>query len=211
MSNSQRPWYFSWPVIILAFIIFWPAGIVLIILRSQGSKQSIFLGTTDKKKYLIIGLVLIIFGIVSLFKKNFAFGIFTILGGLAIGYYANSLAKRAARNKKYIDMIVNHHESSLDKISSIVGLQYNKTVAELNQMISLGVLKNAKIDENSRTIRIEEPAAGTQSGGFIDNIFGPADAGGSMVTATCPGCGAKIAVRAGTTVKCEYCDAPVKG
>lgn len=210
--NNHQPWYYSWPVIIIAFLIFWPLGIALIILRSKGSKQSIFMGTTDKKKYYILGLILIIFGIYSLIKKSFLIGIFAILGGLFVGYYATSLAKRSARNRKYIDMIVNHHESSIDRIASVVGLPYNKCLSELNQMISLGVLKNANIDTNTHTIRIETPAIEQQQGGgFMNSLLGSDNGGAEMVTASCPGCGAKVVLRKGSTITCEYCDAPIKG
>ena len=32
MNNTSYPWYLSWPAIIVVFIFFWPAAIVLIYL-----------------------------------------------------------------------------------------------------------------------------------------------------------------------------------
>ena len=65
MNNNVTPWYYSWPVIIIAFIVFWPVGLALLILRNTGNKHSVFLGSTDKRKYIIAGVVLIVLAIVS--------------------------------------------------------------------------------------------------------------------------------------------------
>lgn len=49
MNNTSYPWYLSWPAIIVVFIFFWPAAIVLIYLRTQSTKGGAFAAASNKK------------------------------------------------------------------------------------------------------------------------------------------------------------------
>ena len=106
MNNTSYPWYLTWPVIIIAFLFFWPAAIVLIYLRTKNSKGGAFAAASNKKIYIVLGVILILMGIGS-FDGSVLMALFLIAGGVAMIYYANTLAKKASRNKSYIDMIVN--------------------------------------------------------------------------------------------------------
>lgn len=217
MDNNSQSWYCSWWAIIIAFIAFWPIGIVLLILRNSKNKQSVFLGSTSKKKYIIAGVLLILFGL-SYFSNNAFMGLFMIVGGIALIVYAEKLKKRGERNRKYIDLIVNQDETSLDKIANVCNIQYNTVVTELKQLIKINVLKNAVIDENYRTIIIQRaPVQQENAFATFSNAMGmgtqatmsAAPVQNEKVTCTCPGCGAKIIRVKGTTENCEYCDAPI--
>lgn len=216
MNNNSQSWYCSWWAIIIAFIIFWPIGIVLLILRNGKNKQSVFLGSTSKKKYIIAGVVLILFGL-SYFSNNAFMGFFMIVGGIALIVYAEKLKKRGERNRRYIDLIVNQGDTSLDKISNVCNIQYNTVVTELRQLIKIGVLKNAVIDENYRTIMIQRAPVQqenlfesfTNAMGMESQATSTGTVQNEKVTCTCPGCGAKIIRLKGSTENCEYCDAPI--
>lgn len=207
--NQQSPWYFSWPVIIIAFIIFWPLGIVLLVLKSKSSKQSIFVGSSDKKFYIIIGVVLIFLGLGTISGSPLV-GLFMLIGGIALIIYAGQMAKRANRNKQYIDMIVNQRITSLDTIASVNNISYENVLKEVRQLISLGVLKGAQIDEVRHMIMVAQPVRPQMTPpqyqqGYAQNI----PQAPQFVTVACPGCGAKMSVQRGMTVSCEYCDTPV--
>lgn len=210
MNNNQvQPWYYSWVTIIIALLFFWPIGIALIIMRSTSSKSSVFMGSTNKTKYYIGGGILILLGM-SLFSSSKFMGFFMIVGGIALIYYAGKLTKRAERNRKYIEYIVNQDETSLDKIANMCNIQYDTVVKEISQLIKLGVLKNATIDESYRTISIVKAAAPTASRAlesFAEAFAEPASS--EVVVVKCPGCGAKLTLQRGTTVNCDYCDCPV--
>ena len=106
MNNNVTPWYYSWPVIIIAFIVFWPVGLALLICRNTGNKHSVFLGSTDKRKYIIAGVVLIVFAIVSFSNHSGTMGVLYLAGGIALIAYANVLVRKSQRNRMYI--VQNH-------------------------------------------------------------------------------------------------------
>lgn len=222
MNNSSYPWYLTWPAIIIVFFLFWPAAIYLIYLRTKNSKGDVFAAATNKKVYMAIGVVLILMGLGSI-GDSVLMGLFMIAGGAAVIYYANTLAKKASRNKSYIDMIVNQGETSIDKIASMLNVKYDVALKELQTMKTLGVLKNATINEMTHTVTVER-SANTQNnlqnnlqnsfGQISDAMNGVTDAltnasstdAAKAVSCACPGCGAKYTGAQGTTITCDYCD-----
>lgn len=216
MNNGSYPWYLSWPVIIIAFLFFWPAAIVLIYLRTQSTKGGAFAAASNKKVYMILGGILILFGLTR-FKSSIPMALFMIVGGAAIIYYANTLAKKASRNKSYIDLLVNQGETSIDKVANMLNVRYDVALKELRTMKSLGILKGATIDEQSRSVSITrvQNAAGEISG-MVNSVTGAligsastaaASGAAETVEGACPGCGAKYTGPKGSTVTCSYCDA----
>lgn len=221
--NNQRPWYYSWGVIILAFLFFWPVGIVLLVMRNRNtnkvSRQSLFTNT-NKKKYITIGVILIVIGLMTI-SDSALMGLFLIIGGIILIVYSEKLVKDAARRKKYMDLIVNNQVYSLEKIASICNVQYSIVLKELNQLISFGVLKGAYIDESKRQVMLASTAntSGivqmTQTledgfASFTQTVTGAAAVQQpKMVAAVCPGCGAKMSIPEGAVVECEYCAATV--
>ncbi len=208
---NQQPWYLSWPAIVIAFLLFWPAGIVLLVLRTRGSsfnKQAVFEGASDKKVYMGIGAVLALLGLLNLRSRSMV-GVFFLIGGAALIYYSSRIAKKAERNKQYIDLIVNQGTRSIDKIASVCNVQYDVAEKEISSLISLGILKGASISSAAHMIEMAASAAGA---GMPERIAGEMLDGAlpaGMTEVTCPGCGAKVFLRKGERAVCEYCDAPL--
>lgn len=213
MNNNQLPWYCQWWAIVVAFIVFWPAGIALFILRNNQSKQSIFLGTTDKKKYILIGVGLILIGIFYMMRHHGWLGFFMVVGGVALIICAERFKIKSERNRRYIELIVNQGETSLDKIASMCNVQYDVAVKEINYLISMRVLKNARLDNMMRTIEIAKVVSTVINSNNVINQGSPSMSASPRqvvnVTCTCKGCGAKMVLPKGTTALCEYCDNPV--
>ena len=210
---QQRPWYLSTIVIILAFLIFWPAGIVLILLRAKGSsmdKQAVFKGASNQKIYILGGAILIILGIANLFSgdSKWIWGLFMIIGGGVLIYYSTTIANTAARNRDYIDMIINQDIDDVNAIAAACGVTVATAEKEISQLIAIGVLKNTTLDTNSHIVTFVRPAISQQTQA-TGSFAGEAPVGGELVTVACPGCGAKMTMRRGTSCKCEYCDAPI--
>ena len=165
---------------------------------------------------MILGGVLIVFGLLR-FKNSVPMALFLIVGGAAMIYYANTLAKKASRNKSYIDLLVNQGETSIDKVANMLNVRYDIALKEIKTMKSLGILKGANIDEQTRSVSITnvQNAAGEITGmvsSVTDALLGsastPAASGAAeTVEGACPGCGAKYTVPKGSTVTCFYCDA----
>ena len=215
MKKQSYPWYLSWPVIIVVFYFFWPAALVLIYLRTQSSKQGAFAAASNKTVYMILGGLLILFGLLN-FSRSTGMALFMIAGGAAMLYYSNTIAKKAARNKQYIDLLANQGETSIDKIASTLNVKYDVALKEIKAMKTLGILKGATIDEQARSVSIAnlQNAAGDISNmvsSVTDAITGAASTAGAsgapeIVEGACPGCGAKHTGAKGTTVTCSYCD-----
>ena len=216
MNQTSYPWYLTWPVIIIAFILFWPAAIVLIYLRTKSSKGGMFAAASNKKIYIVFGVILILIGLTN-FDNSVFVALFMIIGGGAMIYYANTLAKKASRNKSYIDMIVNQGETSIDKIASTLNVKYDVALKELQTMQSLGVLKGASIDAQTHSISVSQMKNTVgQISGAVNTITNTltnaasndaAGGNGGMVQTACPGCGAKYTGVKGTSCTCDYCDA----
>ncbi len=207
MDNNIRPWYQSWTAIIIAFIIFWPVGIVLLILRNSQGKQSVFMGSTDKKKYIIGGCVLILLGLCWIGNSVFL-GLFTIAGGAALIFYADRLQKKAQRNRQYIELIVNRDETSLDKIASVCNVQYDIMLKELQTLINRNILKGAILDTNGRMITVRREVPVRSAMPYEQPVLEVVEAPVS-VNVVCPGCGAKHVIKKGETIYCDYCDTPI--
>ena len=205
MNNiDTSKWYFSTWFIIVMFICFWPAGIALLILKNTGRKDALFIGTTDKRKYVLGGVALLVIGLSTISDHTF-WGLLMIVGGAAMFYYSKNLADKADRNRKYIDLIVNQHEGSIDNIAGVCNIAYDKCVKELKYLQTVGVLSNVSIDETGRTVNLIQTQPQAERNVSILPPFAQAE----EVTCTCQGCGAKVVVAKGTTVKCEYCDSPI--
>ncbi|SHJ52258.1 hypothetical protein [Pseudobutyrivibrio xylanivorans] len=196
---DKNKWYLSIWFIVIMFIVFWPAGIALLILRNAGRKNAMFIGSTDKRKYILAGAGLIVLGIFQI-KSSTVWGILMIIGGGALLYYSKTLVDKAERNKKYIDLIVNQREGSIDNIAGVCSISYDKAVRELKYLQTVGVLKNISIDEPNRVITLIESTQIPERNSIL---------GQEEVTCTCPGCGATKLVIKGSTSCCEYCDTPM--
>lgn len=206
MNNiDTSKWYFSTWFIIVMFIAFWPAGIALLILKNSKNKNAMFIGTTDKRKYMLGGAALVIIGLSSIGDHAF-WGLAMIVGGAAMLYYSKTLVDKAERNRKYIDLIVNQHEGSIDNIAGVCNIAYDKCIKELKYLQTVGVLSNVSIDEAGRMVNLIQTQPVIERN---QSILSPFATPAEEVTCTCPGCGAKVAVVKGTSVTCEYCDSPI--
>ena len=215
MNNNNQPFYLKTWVIVLAFLFFWPLGIGLVFLRMNASKKDAFLGSTNKNKYVIGGVVLGIIGIACISDDKAGMGVFMIIGGIFLIIYANKLAKRSERNHKYVDLIVNKGMTSIDQIAGVCNVKYDVCLKELNGLIKIGVFKNAVIDENYRSITLNanpEPTATESLASAFSNAFNGTDAAPAPVEnvkVRCSGCGAQVMIARGRSMECDYCGSPI--
>ena len=206
MNNNQQPiWYNTW-VIVIAFIVCWPIGIVLLIMRVNSSKQNMFDGSTTTKVCMILGVILILAGLSS-FSNSFLAGLFYTAGGAALIYYGLNNKKKVERYKGYIDLIANQHIHSLDTISTTMNVTYDVVKNDIQTLISKGTFKGASINEMTRSIEMAEitaqPTMQSVVGNLVDGLAGASQP--QTVTAVCPGCGGSMAALKGATVECDYC------
>ena len=208
-ENGKINGLYSWPIIILALCVFWPAGIFLLIKRVS----------VDKKAAMSVGKLINIIGIMSyciagimvLACLGDGFGsddigiiLFFGIAGFALQRVSKKIKRDAEEVKKYLSVIVNGNEKQIDVIASSMGKTYDAAKKDIQNLIAKGYLKNAYISEGTREVILPniiqvqtENAANTASGGVGTKIV------------TCPCCGANNTIM-GETGECEYCGSPLK-
>lgn len=217
-ENGKIGGLYSWPVIILALIIFWPVGLFLIIKRFTLDKRAAISAGAKGLKGLGIGLA--IFGAIGfagcISDPDAAGGavvaFFFIIGGAALVNKAKKLTKEAESVKQYLAIIVNGNVRQLDNIAAATGKKYDVVKADVQKMIKQGYLKNAYINENTREVVLPSsaPAAPVATPVFTNPLqpaAAPVQPQAKIVA--CPCCGANNTIY-GATGECEYCGSPIK-
>lgn len=221
MSNNRNGGFWtSWPVIILAFIFFWPVGLALIIRKfSVDRKAAISTGGKGIKVFGIVLIVIASVGVLGFLSSAAEYGVqstdiaplvmllFFAAGGVALLRKANKIKKEAEDIKQYLSMIVNGNVRNLDAIASTTGKSYNVVHKDIKNMIDKGYLKNAYIDEGMREVVLPNanPVASQNNATAATVNAAPVQ---TKIVA-CPCCGANNTI-VGNTGECEYCGSPLK-
>ena len=211
-KNNNLGCLYSWPVIIIALICFWPVGLFLIIKRAS----------VDKKTAMASGKLIKVLGIASCCMAALGFLvclsdgfdgtdvgmiIFFAAAGAALLYLANKIKKNADSVKLYLNIIVNGGERQLDSVAAATGKQYDVVKKDVQKMIDKGFLKNAYINENTREVVL--PSAAPANVNMAQPTGGAAPAAVQTRVIACPCCGANNTV-SGYIGECEYCGTPLK-
>ncbi len=103
---------------------------------------------------------------------------------------------RAKATRRYVDIIVNQKQTSIDNIASIVDkTDVQQVMRELQDQINAGFLKGFAIDWSTREIKRRTLAVTNST------------PSGPPVVFTCKACGAQNEVsNTNGSVKCEYCE-----
>ncbi len=206
-QNNVKPEmskWLTWPVIIIATILFMPVGIFLIWKRNNINKG---VGMKSSKK-TTIGWVIVFFAsfgfLGNLSQGNFRDSVFSflfiiIVTGILISSSKNG-NKGEERFSKYLSIITNHQETSIENIAAAIPTTYEAAKKDLKIMIDKGYLPGAYINETSREIvLLREQQLNT-------NEMGNSNHNTEMVVVNCKGCGANNMVAKGKVEKCQYCD-----
>lgn len=212
-NNNKLSGIYSWPVIILALIFFWPLGLFLIIKRTSVDKKTAMGSGKLIKGLGIASCCMAALGFMVSVTDGFdgtdvGLIIFFAAAGAALLYVANKNKKKADSVKQYLNIIVNGGERQIDAIAAATGKQYDVVKKDIQEMIDKGFLKNAYINENTREVVL--PSASTAPAS--NNVGQPTSAAPTAVqtrVVACPCCGANNTV-SGILGECEYCGSPLK-
>lgn len=212
-NNNNLSGLYSWPVIILALIFFWPLGLFLIIKRASLDKKTAMGSGKLIKGLGIASCCMAALGLLVSITDGFdgtdvGMIIFFAAAGAALLYLANKIKKEADSVKQYLNIIVNGGERQLDAIAAATGKQYDVVKKDVQKMIDKGFLKNAYINENTREVVLPSAAPANTNVGQPTTNMGTPTAVQTRVVA-CPCCGANNTV-SGTLGECEYCGTPLK-
>jgi len=194
----------SWGWIIFWFILFWPVGLVLLIKRQKSDKSAVlkdYKGVTIAS-YVLMGLGAIYF-LMGISGQPDALLAFLVCGGggVVTFLYARKSQKRSEHYRKYINMVVNQNQTSIDSISAAIGIPYNDVLNDLQNLVTDGYLPGAYIDISQRKIIL-----GDMTQQYGAQFVAPTSSIQVQTTAVkCPGCSANNKVTIGQTAVCEYC------
>jgi hypothetical protein len=198
--------------IVFWFIFFWPLGLYFLIKRYSSDRSAVMAPENGKKlmtvSYYILGLAaLLLFSAITTAKKDAI--ISTIVfgsGGACLYVLAWLTRKTGERYKRYIAIIANHGQTSIDTISSALGIPGDTVVKELNKMIAAGYFEGAYVDEVRRGIIL----ARASSMQISPTPASPAT-GMPVRVIKCESCYAINKISEGETLECAYCGSPLKG
>jgi hypothetical protein len=203
MQNMNKD-TMSWIWIIIGFVVFWPIGLFLLLKKLASDK-----GATIKchKKvmnisYLVMAigafyLITAISGSPGMFMPAILFG----AGGFCMYKIALKIKATGERYKKYIVMIVNQSQTSIDNLASAVGVSYDEAVKDLQKMIDMGYFTGAYIDVSQREIILARPTQQQANNAAV--------ASEQVKLVSCRSCGANNRSYSGQIGECEYCGSPI--
>ena len=211
-KNNNLGFLYSWPVIIIALICFWPVGLFLIIKRASVDKKTAMASGKLIKGLGIASCCMAALGFLVCLSDGFdgtdvGMIIFFAAAGAALLYLANKIKKDADSVKLYLNIIVNGGERQLDSVAAATGKQYDVVKKDVQKMIDKGFLKNAYINENTREVVLASAASSNVN--VAQPTGGAAPAAVQTRVIACPCCGANNTV-SGDIGECEYCGAPLK-
>ena len=211
-KNNNLGCLYSWPVIIIALICFWPVGLFLIIKRASVDKKTAMASGKLIKALGIASCCMAALGFLVCLSDGFdgtdvGMIIFFAAAGAALLYLANKIKKNADSVKLYLNIIVNGGERQLDSVAAATGKQYDVVKKDVQKMIDKGFLKNAYINENTREVVL--PSAAPANVNVAQPTGGAAPAAVQTRVIACPCCGANNTI-SGDIGECEYCGTPLK-
>ena len=198
----------SWGWVIFWFILFWPVGLILLFRKINSDRATIL---KDGKKVTIMSVVLMGLGVLifmailggSTDTYTFLWAFALIGGGIWVFFVARKMKIDGERYKKYITLVVNQNQTSIDNIAPNVGVSYEVAANDLQKMIDLGYFIGGYINVAQREIVLSKTAP--QQSSQTDTATQVQE----KVT-TCRSCGANNRVIVGRIVECEYCGSPLQ-
>lgn len=206
----------SWVAIVLWFIFFWPVGVYLIYKKLSTDKSAAMKNSKVLKGigyFFIFGAVVMLIETVTgdTDASTGVFGIlFYLIGGVLIILGANKVKKSGEQYKKYIDIVVNQQQYTIENIASQMGLSYDETVKGLQKMIDKGYFSGAYIDVANHEIvmpnKVQVNMVNTQQNGFENQQ----NNAGRQRVIKCPNCGGNNIINVGQICECDFCGSPIQ-
>ncbi len=196
---TQKPEVSAWfsaPVILFFWILFFPIGIYLTYKR----------GALDKKASIIIGRILVGIGVfwsigaivewTSPELGSHTFTVFAILN-LGIGIYNIKYGKRCM---KYISLIGEQDYRSLEEIAAQTGMRYHTVKLDIRKLLKAGYFRDHYLNEESGCLEAYSDKSSKREA--------KQSAEEPLYAVNCKSCGAPQNVKKGNS-RCEYCGSTI--
>ncbi|MEW9095365.1 MAG: hypothetical protein AB2417_09815 [Clostridiaceae bacterium] len=195
---------YSWPVIIMFTIVFWPYGLYLIYKKLNSNNKEKFLRYISYFCFFmtVAGIVATLTSPDNATESIPPTIVFFVIG-LALFRRSKKLIFKAEKYEKYISMIINEKELIIDNIAGAMSLPVHVVKKDLKDMINKGYFKGAYINDITNEIVFPKPNkknVNETTPNYEPKIQAKA--------VTCKGCGAPNRVTT-SVAECEYCGSPL--
>jgi len=211
MAWNKEKKSMAWGWIIVWFILFWPLGALFLFRKLSRDKAAIM---RDGKKVTIISFVLVGIGVLIYSMALevdaayfYMWALALVGGGVWTFLMARKMKVEGERYKKYISIVVNQGQTSIDNIASAVGVSYQAAAKDLQKMIDAGYFSGAYIDVTQREIVLARAAPPQGSASYAQSAPSAVKVQERIVS--CGSCGANNKVK-GQIGECEYCGSPLQ-
>lgn len=215
MENKESKWM-SWNRIILLLVLFWPVGFYLLYKKVSLDKSTVL---KNSKTVKIIGIIFIVLGVVYFFDqmaegsnaKGSPVGgmLFLVIGGVFMIYTSKKLQLQGEKFKKYISIVINNNETSIDNIASAMNVSYEEAINDLKIMIDKGYFLNAYVDLGSREFVIRKKQYEPINVKKNSSVNEVKEEKPKMKVVVCKNCGGNNTILEGEISECEFCGSPL--
>lgn len=205
-QKNNVTWYTSVGAIIIAFMFFWPVGIVLLYLRiaEKNGKYKVF-----SNMLFWTGIVLILFTAFLIVIPTEGEEDPTLIPGLFILFVIPGLilifigSKRKIKLKyyeKYLQCMGGKKRISIDLLSEKRKVDLDTVITDISEMINKKIISGYINDYNELILE-----------GYVEHNENMKRYIKQTIVVKCKECGAQNSVTAGETVECEYCGTILQG
>jgi hypothetical protein len=212
MKNNKEL-IFSWPVIVIAFIIFWPVGLGLLVMRMNSDKVLLLQSGRVLSLFSWLSGCLVLVGITANIDEgydSFDIGLITffLIATIVLNYFGRRLKRKGLKYKKYIDLVVNSGIMDIETLSNLMSKPYEEVYSDIEEMIEKGYFKRTYINDKHQIVIVSSK---------VNDV--PLDSSSSnsdereirKVVVRCSACGANNEVGINKVSECEYCGSKIQG
>ena len=209
---------FSWGIITLLLIFFFPVGIFMIVKKVTTesfnyAKNGKSLKTLGWILLCFAGIYLLMFMTGDLVAEDGGSIVGPILvviflfggGGILSLIKGNQYIKKGAKYNRYVSIINTSSDLFIDNIAAAYPTSFEEAAKDLQSMLDDGYFMNSYIDLNRRELIMPQKA--TTSNTIVNQQVAPTKSQPKSVK--CQNCGATNTVVPGVVNECEYCGSPL--
>jgi len=203
--ETMKKYLTSWVAIVLAFIIFWPIGFILLYFRffvNGGilrANANLFWGLAILF-YLIVcvGLIAITNETGEELKTSITMIIFFLAGGIGFTIPALKITRKYKYYKNYVDYIVARRKVSIEELAQKLGETIETVTQNVSKIIQYKMIEGYINEENEIVL--------FSSGNIETPIINTMPEKKQILIVKCKNCGASNKFIVGKDNRCEYCD-----